>query len=198
MQTFLVFLLFPLLWSTVDSRGNDTRLRALWNLNQMAECRLSYTALVYNDYGCWCGVGGAFKPVDGIDECCQHHDKVSANFRICFDDFSATTMPWIRVIVRMFLKSTYVNDYTWSCVKGNAGQRSEPRCEEGQSKCKQYLCWCDKAVVDCWSQYPRPEMKKTCTREPESNVKHFFHKIIDGIVGFFGTVLDGVQSLFRK
>ena len=26
---------------------------ALWNLNQMSECKLGYSAITYNDYGCW-------------------------------------------------------------------------------------------------------------------------------------------------
>jgi len=24
------------------------------------------------------------------------------------------------------------------------------------------LCWCDKTVVDCWSNYPKPPSKATC------------------------------------
>jgi secretory phospholipase A2 len=47
---------------------NNVTINALWNLQEMAECRLGYSALAYNDYGCWCGVGGSGKPVDGIDE----------------------------------------------------------------------------------------------------------------------------------
>lgn len=43
------------------------RLKALWNLEEMSVCRLGYPAIVYNNYGCWCGIGGGGEPMDGID-----------------------------------------------------------------------------------------------------------------------------------
>ncbi|CAG9540569.1 unnamed protein product [Cercopithifilaria johnstoni] len=45
----------------------DTKLKALWNLDKVSICRLGYPATVYNNYGCWCGIGGSGKPMDGID-----------------------------------------------------------------------------------------------------------------------------------
>lgn len=45
----------------------EAKLKALWNLDKMSICRLGYPAAVYNNYGCWCGVGGSGKPMDGID-----------------------------------------------------------------------------------------------------------------------------------
>ncbi|OZC07098.1 hypothetical protein X798_05903 [Onchocerca flexuosa] len=45
----------------------DNKLKALWNLETMSICKLGYRATVYNNYGCWCGVGGSGKPMDGID-----------------------------------------------------------------------------------------------------------------------------------
>jgi hypothetical protein len=95
---------------------------ALWNLQEMAECRLGYTALDYNDYGCWCGPGGSGEPVDDIDKCCMRHDKCydyAVDNKICID------VPF-----------EYVEDYTWTCNR-TATPRPEPVCEEGQNKCKQ-------------------------------------------------------------
>ncbi|VDN55431.1 unnamed protein product [Dracunculus medinensis] len=41
---------------------------SLINLDLMSYCQLGYTALSYNLYGCYCGIGGSGKPIDGIDE----------------------------------------------------------------------------------------------------------------------------------
>jgi len=38
------------LTTTIKRKGGY---EALWNLNKMAECKLGYSALAYNDYGCW-------------------------------------------------------------------------------------------------------------------------------------------------
>lgn len=52
-----VFLFALLAMPTILARtslSNRTRnLGALWNLNEMSECKLHYTALVYDNYGCW-------------------------------------------------------------------------------------------------------------------------------------------------
>ena len=39
----------------ISNSGNRTKLelKSLWNLNEMAECKLHYSAIDYNDYGCW-------------------------------------------------------------------------------------------------------------------------------------------------
>ncbi|KAI6175614.1 Phospholipase A2 [Aphelenchoides bicaudatus] len=159
--------------------SNQTGLDALWNLQEMAECRLGYTALDYNDYGCWCGMGGSGTPVDGIDECCMRHDKC---YDYAVDNGICVDVPF-----------EYVEDYTWSCNRTGPG-RPEPKCEEGQNKCKQYLCWCDREVVDCWSQYAKPLAKKACTHENEG--KTIFKKVVDSVVGFFTMIVNGFNRIF--
>lgn len=111
----LLFLLFSIfLIENAMARSRNNSLDALWNLQEMAECRLGYTALAYNDYGCWCGVGGSGKPVDDIDECCMNHDHCydyAVDNKICVD------VPF-----------EYVEDYTWTC-KREGSPRPEPICE---------------------------------------------------------------------
>lgn len=42
--------------------------KALWQFGVMIKCAQPGTsALLYNDYGCWCGLGGGAQPVDNVD-----------------------------------------------------------------------------------------------------------------------------------
>ena len=61
--TVVVAVVFASLTSAVP----HPKIKALWNLERMGECRLGYNPIVYNGYGCWCGVGGSGTPADGID-----------------------------------------------------------------------------------------------------------------------------------
>jgi secretory phospholipase A2 len=122
-------------------------LKALWNLEEMAECQLGYTALDYNNYGCWCGVGGAGEPLDGIDECCMNHDKC---YDSAIDDGACYDVPF-----------EYVEDYSWTCQRMENGKKV-PNCTEHQNACKAELCWCDRMVVECWGGYGKPITKLKC------------------------------------
>ncbi|KHJ84278.1 hypothetical protein OESDEN_16011, partial [Oesophagostomum dentatum] len=65
MMAIALLLLFS---SMVAARSKPKpAVNALWNLEEISECVLHYTPLVYNNYGCWCGVGGSHDPVDEID-----------------------------------------------------------------------------------------------------------------------------------
>ncbi|CAD5219128.1 unnamed protein product [Bursaphelenchus okinawaensis] len=125
-----------------------TSSRALWNLNSMAECRLGYSALVYNNYGCWCGVGGAHTPVDGIDDCCRRHDNC---YDVALDKHDCKGV-----------FEEYVKNYKWKCDKINITS-SEPMCLGSEDACRDDLCHCDKMVVDCWSQCAKPSERKRCS-----------------------------------
>lgn len=136
-----------------------------------------------------------------IFRCCMQHDKCydyAVDNKICVD------VPF-----------EYVEDYTWTCNR-TGSIRPEPICEgkysqiafllliqfllinfnflEGQNKCKQYLCWCDRQVVDCWSQFARPLEKKACTHEAE--VKTIFKKVVDAVTGFFTMIVNGFNRVF--
>lgn len=128
--------------------GKNSTLKALWNLEEMTVCRLHYNALVYNNYGCWCGVGGDGNPMDGIDRCCMWHDKC---YDMAIDKKQCRNVPF-----------EYLRDYSWHCADG------EPVCKENLSECQTALCHCDKAVVDCWSQFPKPIIKAKCGKSLEN------------------------------
>lgn len=67
MQLRYSLLLFVFFIPFCNSVYVPKNLRALWNFEEVCECVLHYTALSYNNYGCWCGIGGGHEPVDGID-----------------------------------------------------------------------------------------------------------------------------------
>ncbi|RCN30108.1 hypothetical protein ANCCAN_24127 [Ancylostoma caninum] len=61
---------------------------------------------IYNNYGCWCGSGGANEPVDEIDRCCMIHDK-------CYD----------ALVEKKICCSTiteYISPYDWTCYNTTA------------------------------------------------------------------------------
>ncbi|KAK6035878.1 phospholipase A2 [Cooperia oncophora] len=147
---------------------------ALWNLGEVAECVLHYNPLFdfciykpitmskalqylqcYNNYGCWCGVGGSHEPVDGIDRCCMQHDKcydAAVDNKLCFD------VAW-----------EYIDNYSWKCTNSTA------TCHDNHP-CKKALCDCDVAVVKCWSQFPKPKERPRCNRSrPTPKSDYFQH-----------------------
>ncbi|CAL4122247.1 unnamed protein product, partial [Meganyctiphanes norvegica] len=48
--------------------------RSIFHQYNIMECTTKCNPKDYNEYGCYCGLGGAGQPVDGIDKCCQAHD----------------------------------------------------------------------------------------------------------------------------
>ncbi|KAK0418226.1 hypothetical protein QR680_013444 [Steinernema hermaphroditum] len=155
-MSFRLIPLSVLFLSLLVGDGEPTRkkevknLGSVLNLNRMAQCALNHTALIYNNYGCWCGYGGNYKPIDGIDACCRRH-------HLCYDIALASGACRNLVI-------EYLDPYAWSC------EDHVPRCRDdsSQSKCQQALCWCDKMVVECWKQFPIPAHKLRCNHTPKS------------------------------
>ncbi|GMT15632.1 hypothetical protein PFISCL1PPCAC_6929, partial [Pristionchus fissidentatus] len=128
-------------------------LKSLWNLERVAECVLGYSAIHYNDYGCWCGPGGSGTPVDGIDECCMYHDKC---YDAAVDDKLCVNTPF-----------EYVDPYNWDCNNKTAV------CTESVNppSCASALCKCDVDVVACWQKFPYPKPTLKCNK-----IEHAFKK----------------------
>ncbi|MED6285168.1 hypothetical protein CHARACLAT_026561 [Characodon lateralis] len=54
--------------------------KAVWQFAEMISCvQPDVNPLNYNEYGCWCGLGGGGTPVDDVDRCCQVHDNCYGN-----------------------------------------------------------------------------------------------------------------------
>lgn len=67
-------------------------------------CTTGRNPLDYNNYGCYCGLGGNGIPVDNIDRCCQAHDD-------CYGALQASSICWNI--------SVYAEPYIWSCNGGH-------------------------------------------------------------------------------
>ncbi|XP_078395856.1 basic phospholipase A2 nigroxin A-like [Cetorhinus maximus] len=111
------------------------RKRDIWQLAKVLSCTTGKNFLQitwrYLNYGCWCGVRGAGKPVDGTDWCCMKHDK-------CYERLNSQC--------RFF--HPYLTRYSFQCTP-----RQQVQCAIGVlgSKCKYLLCECDRQFANCVS-----------------------------------------------
>ncbi|MED6239791.1 hypothetical protein ATANTOWER_011194 [Ataeniobius toweri] len=93
--------LLLLLTGSVVSGGHLPK--AVWQFAEMISCvQPGVNPLNYNEYGCWCGLGGGGTPVDDVDRCCQVHDN-------CYDN--SQTIPECEGIFDL----PYVIIYDFSC-----------------------------------------------------------------------------------
>ncbi|MFH4974772.1 hypothetical protein AB6A40_001481 [Gnathostoma spinigerum] len=124
--------------------------KAMWNIEGMSECLLQFSALYYNNYGCYCGFGGKGVPVDDIDRCCEQHDRCYESALECGYCYSSL--------------SAYVAGYDWSCEK-NSSYNDVLVCPDDHkytSPCSYAICLCDKQLVECWAKYPHDDLEKGC------------------------------------
>ncbi|CAC5357862.1 PLA2G [Mytilus coruscus] len=100
--------------------------KAFWNFsNQMIAIFGYRRSIDLLDYGCYCGNGGAGTPVDGIDRCCQVHDK-------CYGDEEGW---WCRP--------------KWQHYNYKILNRRTVYCKDSYGSCKYRVCRCDKLFIDC-------------------------------------------------
>ncbi|XP_035671991.1 acidic phospholipase A2 2-like [Branchiostoma floridae] len=122
---------------STDVLGDNTRPAQEKNLLQFAKMIWTVTGrnpLDYNNYGCYCGHGGAGTPVDDIDRCCQAHDR-------CYDtvDYPKFTT------------------YTFTAARGTVTCLDAVGCNE------RAVCECDRDAVLCLNRYAYTG-KKTCVQ----------------------------------
>ncbi|OPL33765.1 hypothetical protein AM593_07149, partial [Mytilus galloprovincialis] len=106
-----------------DVHSNISK-KAMWNFSNLMIAIFGYRrGIELLDYGCYCGFGGAGTPVDGIDRCCQAHDK-------CYGDEEDW---WCR---------TKWTHYNYKILN----QRTVD-CKDSHGSCKYRVCRCDKNHV---------------------------------------------------
>ncbi|XP_026177454.1 phospholipase A2 [Mastacembelus armatus] len=127
----LLLLLLPF---TACKASSSLLPKALWQFGQMIQCvQPGVSPLDYNDYGCWCGVGGRGTPRDEVDMCCKVHDK-------CYETSRKT--PGCTAIVDL----PYVLVYDSTC------SNQQVACSATNNKCQAAVCECDRVAAHCFAQ----------------------------------------------
>ncbi|XP_062310895.1 phospholipase A2-like [Osmerus eperlanus] len=108
--------------------------RALWQFGGMIHCiQPGVNPLKYDNYGCWCGLGGSGTPRDGVDRCCKSHD-------LCYR--ASKSLPECRPII----DAPYIKIYDFTC------KNKQVSCSASNDPCQAFVCECDRVAAHCFAK----------------------------------------------
>ncbi|XP_030273878.1 phospholipase A2-like [Sparus aurata] len=126
--------LLLLLLSAACKLSDQQESSAFWQFGNMIWCvQPGVIPFKYNNYGCYCGLGGAGTPVDEVDQCCKVHDD-------CY------TAKMKNHQCRGFSRLLFFVYYQYSCAGG------QPTCSATNDYCQAAACECDRAAALCFTQ----------------------------------------------
>ncbi|CAI5449606.1 unnamed protein product [Caenorhabditis angaria] len=114
---------------------------ALYQLDDMTQCKIGRTYDVYRSYGCVCSGYAPNKPLDSIDKCCEVHNQ-------CYTSILSTGLC-------QNPNAPFYCYYSWQCINKEINCSSD-------NKCMSSVCNCDKLFIDCLSTIPYPTYTKKC------------------------------------
>ncbi|XP_070532993.1 acidic phospholipase A2 PLA-2-like [Ptychodera flava] len=121
--------------------------RAIIALGEMIDCTtdsgLIGAAIDYNNYGCYCGIGGSGTPLDAIDECCMHHDKCYSRF----DDNG--DCPTLQLYITLYDFETRYCGTPYAEIRCKTVAEYEG---ERHAECKADICNCDRKLAECFGR----------------------------------------------
>ncbi|XP_044514773.1 phospholipase A2 [Gracilinanus agilis] len=133
----------------VGATVSDASPRSVLQFRNMIKCVIPESDPLkdYNNYGCYCGLGGYGTPVDEFDQCCQVHDN-------CYSQAKKLSS------CKFLLDNPYTKHYSYSC-SGN-----EITCSSKNNECKAFICNCDRTAANCFSKAKyNPENKNLDTKK---------------------------------
>uniref|UniRef100_A0A8C5DDA2 Phospholipase A2 n=1 Tax=Gouania willdenowi TaxID=441366 RepID=A0A8C5DDA2_GOUWI len=122
------------MFTSVHAANGAPSPNALWHFGLMINCaQPGINPLIYNNYGCWCGLGGQGTPLDELDTCCKVHDK-------CYE--ASRKVPECSGLVEL----PYIIEYDFTC------SNKQVTCSAANNSCQAAVCECDRVAAHCFAR----------------------------------------------
>ncbi|XP_031553800.1 phospholipase A2 A2-actitoxin-Ucs2a-like [Actinia tenebrosa] len=114
-----------------DADNVPAEKRNLLQFGKMIRCATGRSPWKYNNYGNYCGSGGSGVPVDGVDRCCQAHDR-------CYDNNDHCNPKW--------------KSYNYATAGTSPSCRITCGGSSSNDQCQTDVCECDKVAAECFAR----------------------------------------------